>query len=105
MSFRSLLAFAADENNSTNNNNPADSAQAIQVADSSTSNGKATQEKVNINTATAKEIMKVKIAGKSMGSAKAKAIVAYRKKNGNFSSFDDLKKVKGFKNISDDNMK
>lgn len=50
------------------------------------------QEKVNVNKATMKDLMKVK----GMSAAKAKAIMAYRKKNGDFKSMDDLKNVKGF---------
>jgi competence protein ComEA len=48
--------------------------------------------KVDINSASEAELQKVK----GIGAAKAKAIVEYRKKNGNFTSVDDLTKVKGF---------
>ncbi len=58
-------------------------------------------EKININKATAKELAKVK----GLSGAKAKAIVAYRKKNGDFKSLDDLKQVKGFKRMNEQNMK
>ena len=54
------------------------------------------QTKVNINTATAKELMKVK----GINASKARAIVAYRKKNGNFTSVDGLAQVKGFKKLN-----
>jgi len=47
--------------------------------------------KVNINTATAKELTELP----GIGTAKATAIVSYRETNGPFSSPDDLKKVKG----------
>lgn len=47
---------------------------------------------VDINTASQKELEAVK----GIGPAKAKAIVDYRKKNGNFKSLDDLKSVPGF---------
>jgi competence protein ComEA len=48
--------------------------------------------KVDINTASEAELQKIK----GIGASKAKAIVEYRKKNGNFTSVDDLTKVKGF---------
>ncbi|HEX5126771.1 MAG TPA: helix-hairpin-helix domain-containing protein [Rhodocyclaceae bacterium] len=46
---------------------------------------------VNINTATEKELN----ALPGIGAVKAKAIVDYRKKNGNFKSVDDIQKVNG----------
>ena len=52
----------------------------------------AMQQKVNINTATAKELMKT-----GMSAKQARAVIAYRKKNGDFKSVDDLANVKGFK--------
>ncbi len=48
-------------------------------------------DKVNINTATVKELQAVK----GIGEKTAKAIVQYRKKHGKFSSVSDLEKVKG----------
>lgn len=50
------------------------------------------QAAVDINTATLSELESVK----GLGPAKAKAIVAYRDKNGPFKNLDDLDKVKGF---------
>lgn len=47
---------------------------------------------VNLNTATVDELDGVK----GIGPSKAKAIVDYRSKNGQFKSVDDLKGVKGF---------
>lgn len=47
---------------------------------------------VDINTADAKAISKVM---KGVGIKKAEAIVAYREKNGEFKSIDELSKVKG----------
>lgn len=47
---------------------------------------------VNLNTATVEELDGVK----GIGPSKAKAIVDYRSKNGQFKSVDDLKAVKGF---------
>ena len=46
---------------------------------------------VNINTADAAALTKIK----GIGSKKAEAIIAYRTANGNFKTIDDLKKVKG----------
>jgi comEA protein len=50
---------------------------------------------ININTATAKQLEKVK----GINAAKAKAIIKYRKKHGDFKSLNDLNKVKGFSKI------
>ena len=50
-----------------------------------------TMEKVNINTADADALGKVK----GIGAKKAKEIVDYRTKNGNFKAVEDLKNVKG----------
>ncbi|MFV1997310.1 MAG: ComEA family DNA-binding protein [Acidiferrobacterales bacterium] len=47
---------------------------------------------VDINTANA---MAIANSMKGVGIKKAEAIVAYRKKNGNFKSIDELSKVKG----------
>lgn len=59
------------------------------------------QTKININKATAKELMKIK----GMNAAKARAIVAYRKKHGDFKTVDDLSNVKGFKKMKPEMMK
>lgn len=56
---------------------------------------------VNVNQATAKELISVG----GLSKYKAHAIVAYRKKHGQFKSLDDLRKVKGFKRIKQDKMK
>ncbi|MEW5768766.1 MAG: helix-hairpin-helix domain-containing protein [Pseudomonadota bacterium] len=47
---------------------------------------------VDLNTATQSELEAVK----GVGPAKAKAILAYREKNGAFKSIEDLAEVKGF---------
>jgi competence protein ComEA len=47
---------------------------------------------VNINTATQSELEAVK----GLGPSKAKAILDYREKQGNFRSVDELDNVKGF---------
>ena len=52
---------------------------------------KPTSAKVNINTADEAALMAIKGIGKT----KAKAIIDYRQKNGDFKTVDDLTKVKG----------
>ncbi|MEK7400632.1 MAG: helix-hairpin-helix domain-containing protein [Candidatus Poribacteria bacterium] len=47
--------------------------------------------RININTATADELMQIP----SIGPVKARAIIDYRKKNGKFTRIDDLTKVSG----------
>ena len=47
---------------------------------------------VDLNTATQSELEGIK----GLGPSKAKAIIAYREKNGQFKSVDDLDNVKGF---------
>jgi competence protein ComEA len=59
------------------------------------------QAKVDLNKATAKDLMQVK----GLNASKAKAIVSFRKKHGDFKSVDDLKEVKGFKKLDDDSLK
>lgn len=56
---------------------------------------------VDLNTASETELQTVN----GIGPAKAKAIVEFRKKNGNFKSVDDLDKVPGFGKKSVDKMK
>lgn len=56
---------------------------------------------VDLNSASQAELETVK----GIGPAKAKAIVEYRKKNGNFKSADDLDKVPGFGKKTVDNVK
>lgn len=51
----------------------------------------AAMAQVNINTATVDELTSLP----GIGTKKAQAIEAYRKKNGNFHSVEDLSKVKG----------
>lgn len=52
-------------------------------------------EKVNINSATAKELLKVK----GITAPKARAILSYRKKHGGFKTVDELAKVRGFSRL------
>lgn len=57
--------------------------------------------KVNVNTATIKDLMRLK----GLNRAKAKNILTYRQKHGDFKSLDDLKLVKGFKKMKSDQLK
>lgn len=66
-----------------------------------TTNVSTEQTKVDVNKATAKELMKVK----GISPPKAKAIIAYRKQYGDFKSLDDLSKVKGFKSMNEKTLK
>lgn len=61
----------------------------------------ALQSKININKAKEKELIKVK----GLNASKAKAIVKYRKKHGDFKSLDTLVKVKGFSKLKADDLK
>lgn len=47
--------------------------------------------KININTASAQELTKLK----GVGEKKAEAIIAWRNENGNFKTLEDLMEVKG----------
>lgn len=84
-------AFAADDT-STQGNNETTTTTTTQTT---------TQSKVNINTASAKELMKVK----GINAAKARDIVAYRKAHGDFKSTDDLSNVKSFKKMKPEALK
>jgi competence protein ComEA len=57
--------------------------------------------KINVNKATAKELLKVQ----GMNPAKARAIVTYRKKHGEFKSLDDLVKVKSLGKLKPEDFK
>lgn len=54
-----------------------------------------TTKKINLNTATARDLMKVK----GINAARARAVIAYRKKNGDFKAVQDIANVKGFKKL------
>lgn len=91
---------------------PADNTTATQSTDTTTAQPVAgdqsaaastTETKVNLNKATAKELMKVK----GISAANARAIIAYRKSHktdGGFKSVDELAKVKGFKKMKSDKL-
>lgn len=105
--------FAADE---TPAEQPAD-ANSITIADTAsttttteTTETKTTapagevatteQAKVNLNKATAKDLVKVK----GLNAARARAIVAYRKKHGDFKATTELSNVKGFKKLKQEKL-
>ena len=98
------VAFAADTTDATKQQ----TVKSVEKTATKTTTAEAQQtgdttsaEKVNINKATAKELAKVK----GMTVSKARAIVSYRKKNGDFKSIEDLKQVKGFKKMDEKTMK
>lgn len=82
---------------------PATTEQAVQPLAQASEQAAVPSEvvKVDINKATAKDLAKVK----GMSPAQAKAIVVYRKKNGDFKSLEDLKNVKSFKKMNVEQMK
>jgi competence protein ComEA len=57
---------------------------------------KASNAAVNINTASMQELLQVP----GMTANKAKSLLTFRKKNGNFQTVEDLRKVSGFKRMS-----
>lgn len=65
------------------------------VPDMSKNSGisKETEEKININTASKEELMKIP----TVGETRAENIIAYRKKHGAFSEISDIKQVSGIK--------
>ncbi len=102
--YRSVLAAVAalaiaspvladDTVTTTNSTTTSDGSTTIQTVDTDTTT---TSSKINLNTASASELMKVK----GLNASKAKAIVAYRKKHGSFKSTADITLVKGFKKLS-----
>ena len=56
-----------------------------------TISNKENNELININTATEEELKNIK----GIGASKAKSIIEYRTKNGNFKSIEDIKNVEG----------
>ena len=88
--------FAAD---TSDTQNVTDNTGTQQVADTQSVQG--TEQKVDLNKASKKELMAVK----GLNASKAKAIISYRKKHGDFKSLDDLKEVKGLNKLSDDQLK
>lgn len=93
--------FADDTTGSTQA--PADNTAQVQADNSATQTSEqgTEQSKVNVNKATTKDLAKVK----GLNASKARAIVAYRKKHGDFKSLEDLNNVRGFKRMKSDNIK
>jgi competence protein ComEA len=78
----------------------AEATPAATTTETTTATTTAAAEKVDLNKATVKDLMKVK----GLSAAKAKAIVAFRKKHGDFKAIEDLKEVKGFKKMNEKKM-
>lgn len=78
----------------------ADDSIATTTDTTATTTQTATDIKVNLNTATAKDLMKVK----GLNASRARAIVAYRKKHGDYKTVQDLANVKGFKKMKPDSL-
>lgn len=103
------FVYAADEGTTTTTSTettgttdtqtatPATDTTAAATPTTTTDTTTTTGDKVDLNKATAKELMKVK----GINAARAKAIITYRKKHGDFKTVDDLKEVKGFKKLTD----
>lgn len=89
-------AFAED---AATTQTPADQTPAVQAADGAQQ--PAEEGKVSLNKASAKDLMKVK----GLNASKARSIVAYRKKHGEFKSVDELAEVKGFKKMKPEALK
>ena len=77
---------------STVNDALVDKSNSVGFVDNESSNETTnTTTKVNINTATLKDLITLN----GIGESKAQAILEYRTKNGNFKTLEDLKKVSG----------
>lgn len=63
----------------------------VKSDEDNTGNSLEGNQKVNINTATKEELMKLS----NIGESKAEKIIDYRTANGNFNSIEDIKKVSG----------
>lgn len=75
--------------------------EAAATATQASTTPAAEQTKINVNTATAQELKKIK----GISNAKAKAIVHYRTKHGDFKAVEDLKEVTGFKKMTEKKLK
>ena len=76
-------AFISESELITNDN--------VKSEEDNTGNSLESNQKVNINTATKEELMKLS----NIGESKAEKIIDYRTANGNFNSIEDIKKVSG----------
>ncbi len=77
-----------------------DSSEA-DTSGSDSSSGTSSSGLININTATAEELMQIP----GIGEARAEAIISYREENGGFSSIEDIKNVSGIGDALFDKMK
>lgn len=99
----------ADDTSSTQTTAGTDASQTTQATSTDTANtnqaadqnATSSETKVNLNKATAKELMAVK----GVTSSRANAIVKYRKQHGDFKSVEDLANVRGFKKMKTDKLK
>ena len=98
-----LPAFADETTTTTTTSGGSEQAQPAsgQTTETQATTTTTTDTKVDLNKATVKQLTAVK----GISAAKAKAIVTYRKKNGDFKSTDELKNVKGFKKLTDEQIK
>ena len=103
--YRSILAAAAaiaiaspafaDDTATTTTTTDQSAPSATSTTTTDTSSTSTTTEKVNVNKASAKQLIKAGLSAKQ-----AKAIVSYRKQNGDFKSLDELTtNVKSLKNV------
>lgn len=84
----------ADKTVGTQNvTNAATSVTALQPA--------AAETKININKASAKDLLKIK----GLNASKARAIISYRKKHGEFKSLDDLVHIKSIAKLNAEELK
>lgn len=90
--------FADDTTNTTGTTET-----TMQTTENTTTTGdQGTMEtKVNLNTATAKQLRKIK----GINASTARAIVAYRKKHGDFKTTEDITNVKAVKKLNADTIK
>lgn len=83
--------FAADQVTTTTQNPDATTTTTTTTTTDANTTTTSTTSQINLNTATAEELAKVD----GLNSKKAEMIVKYRNDNGNFTTVNDLKKVKG----------
>lgn len=77
---------------------PATPSDTQATGDQHSTSNTAQQAQVDLNKASVSDLMRVK----GLSASKARAIVAYRKKHGDFKTVNDLAKVKGFTHMKSD---
>jgi competence protein ComEA len=87
-----MPAFADDTSTTTTTTS---GSSMSNPSSSTTTTTMTTKAKINLNTASVKDLMKVK----GINASRARAIIAYRKQHGDFKSIEDLSNVKGFQNM------